>query len=211
MHTSCLQSYTPKKISVWAGNAQEDLVEVHCVDLHEPAGWINCHVHDRDQNNVPVPLRARMLQISVTSMHQHGRDAHIRQCKVSYTLYKGVRVINNYTQLQRKLQLLQDTMLVYCSRASGLDMHAPLTECCIAQRTRALLSAIAHTACFTSVIMQAHQSLHQPILLHLLTCSLVLCSLAYEQIYSPLHWNAQLDRTLPPCTTTEFTRFATVR
>eukprot|EP00501_MAST-03F_sp_TOSAG23-6_P000045 GSMAST32.ASY1.ANO1.46.1 assembled CDS len=69
------ESYTPKRISVKAGNTFHDLEEIHLLELEEPNGWITV---DLSQEN----LRTHLLQVAVQAMHQNGRDTHIRQMKV---------------------------------------------------------------------------------------------------------------------------------
>ncbi|KAG5182730.1 anaphase-promoting complex subunit 10, partial [Tribonema minus] len=77
------ESYTPLQLSIWAGNTQEDLAEVHTADLREPVGWVNCVLQGvPDERGRATPLRARMLQVCIVVMHQNGRDLHIRQVKV---------------------------------------------------------------------------------------------------------------------------------
>lgn len=97
MDYSLDESYTPKKISVKAGMTHHDLTEVRLVELSEPVGWVTIPLfgapdpldvlilqHD-ESNNISsknAPLRAHFIQISIISMHQNGRDTHVRQVKV---------------------------------------------------------------------------------------------------------------------------------
>ena len=76
------ESYTPKRMSVRAGNTAHDLEEVRAVDLNEPMGWVSIPLYALDDNGEQTTLRAFYLQICVVSMHQNGRDTHIRQAKV---------------------------------------------------------------------------------------------------------------------------------
>jgi len=95
------ESYTPKKLSVRAGTTFHDLVEVQTVELNEPMGWVAVPLAAPpdpdgsgavpgalDEKGEPLPadppalLRAHFLQICVVSMHQNGRDTHIRQIKI---------------------------------------------------------------------------------------------------------------------------------
>jgi len=76
------ESYTPLCLSVRAGNTFHDLTEIETIDLNEPHGWVNiplCSVNEHGQKET---LRAFFLQICVVSMHQNGRDTHVRQVKV---------------------------------------------------------------------------------------------------------------------------------
>ena len=72
------ESYTPKKMSIRAGTTFHDLVEVRVVELHEPTGWVTVPL-DPKEGKV---LRAFFLQVCVVSMHQNGRDTHVRQAKI---------------------------------------------------------------------------------------------------------------------------------
>ena len=47
------------------------------MDLHEPVGWVQVPL-----GAAKAPLRAFFLQVCVASMHQNGRDTHVRQCRV---------------------------------------------------------------------------------------------------------------------------------
>ena len=78
---------------VRAGTTFHDLVEVQAVELNEPMGWVTVPLAappDADggalddallEGATPL-LRAHFLQICIVSMHQNGRDTHIRQAKV---------------------------------------------------------------------------------------------------------------------------------
>ncbi len=72
------ESYTPKKIAIRSGTSQHDLVDIATIDLHEPVGWITVLLTEDDNQ----PLRTHLLQIRVISMHQNGRDTHVRHVKV---------------------------------------------------------------------------------------------------------------------------------
>ena len=84
------ESYTPKKVVVRSGTTQQDLQDVAAIELHEPLGW--CQVSltsdssgggaDCECQKPQQPLRTHLLQLRVASMHQNGRDTHIRQIKV---------------------------------------------------------------------------------------------------------------------------------
>ena len=56
--------------------------EMRAVDLNEPMGWVSIPLYALDDNGEQTTLRAFYLQICVVSMHQNGRDTHIRQAKV---------------------------------------------------------------------------------------------------------------------------------
>ena len=50
------------------------------VELSEPVGWVTLQLNDpTDRDKL---LRTHLLQLKVLSMHQNGRDTHIRQLKV---------------------------------------------------------------------------------------------------------------------------------
>jgi anaphase-promoting complex subunit 10 len=87
------ESYTPKKIAVHAGMTHQDLQEaVPPVDLQEPAGWCILplrappdpldDVEDENQEPHKQVVRAHLIRISILSMHQNGRDTHVRQVRL---------------------------------------------------------------------------------------------------------------------------------
>jgi anaphase-promoting complex subunit 10 len=104
------ESYTPKRMKVRVGTTFHNLEDVRTVDLREPCGWVTIplwrkwgedvldtildpelaevedDVGDRRKTHVPPwkrkPMRAHLVQISILSMHQNGRDTHVRQVKI---------------------------------------------------------------------------------------------------------------------------------
>eukprot|EP00602_Paraphysomonas_sp_CaronLab_P003037 CAMPEP_0185033218 /NCGR_PEP_ID=MMETSP1103-20130426/21991_1 /TAXON_ID=36769 /ORGANISM="Paraphysomonas bandaiensis, Strain Caron Lab Isolate" /LENGTH=172 /DNA_ID=CAMNT_0027569419 /DNA_START=81 /DNA_END=596 /DNA_ORIENTATION=+ len=89
------ESYTPKKISIKAGSSAHDLVDVANKELSEPSGWIHVELVSSD-SDIEGPLRAHLIQIHVLSMHQNGRDTHIRQVKL-YGPRASPRVMGNFS------------------------------------------------------------------------------------------------------------------
>lgn len=84
------ESYTPKKIAIKSGTSLHDLVDLTAIELHEPVGWVSVSLTN-PESNIPDmkdtsegsgPLRTHYLQVKMISMHQNGRDAHIRQIKI---------------------------------------------------------------------------------------------------------------------------------
>jgi anaphase-promoting complex subunit 10 len=88
------ESYTPKKISINVGTCAHDLIEVMATELNEPTGWVVIDLSTKGSGSddlllnpfstVPTSscIRAHFLQLKVSSMHQNGKDTHIRQIKV---------------------------------------------------------------------------------------------------------------------------------
>lgn len=72
------ESYTPKKMSIRAGTSQHDLSDIATIDLHEPVGWVSVILNDDRKQD----LRTHLVQVRVLSMHQNGRDTHIRHVKL---------------------------------------------------------------------------------------------------------------------------------
>ena len=66
------------RISIRTGNHFNDLSEIELVDLSEPSGWIVIPLKDMHER----PIRTFMIQITVVSNHQNGRDTHMRQIKI---------------------------------------------------------------------------------------------------------------------------------
>ncbi len=95
------ESYTPKKISIRTGITFHDLEEIKEVELNEPVGWVSVPLYaepdpldgdededddenenENSQNRRRKPVRTFLLQVCVVSMHQNGRDTHVRQVKI---------------------------------------------------------------------------------------------------------------------------------
>jgi len=99
------ESYTPKRIGIKSGITFHDLEEVKVVEMNEPSGWVSVplfaeidpldddleHEDDasddgKEQENERErrrkPLRTHFIQICILSMHQNGRDTHVRQVKI---------------------------------------------------------------------------------------------------------------------------------
>ena len=80
------ESYTAKKISISSGTCMHDLMDTKTVELNEPTGWVVIPLYDpsysNDSQNGGQYLRAHLIQLKVLSMHQNGRDTHIRQIKI---------------------------------------------------------------------------------------------------------------------------------
>ena len=98
------ESYTPKKISIRTGTTFHDLTEIHLLELDEPDGWVSVRLVKSKDGTAGVLdvssaggsegsendgvssashcLRSHFIQVCVCSMHQNGRDTHVRQVKV---------------------------------------------------------------------------------------------------------------------------------
>ncbi len=69
------ESYTAKKISVKSGTTQHDLVDITSVELQDPVGWCQINLPGEEEGEC---LRTHLLQVRILSMHQNGRDTHVR-------------------------------------------------------------------------------------------------------------------------------------
>jgi len=72
------------------------LKEVKVVELEEPVGWVNIPLVDRElrdlykqqsggiisSSNFNYGTRAHFIQVCIVSMHQNGRDTHVRQARI---------------------------------------------------------------------------------------------------------------------------------
>jgi anaphase-promoting complex subunit 10 len=67
------ESYTPRHIKVCAGTTRYDLENILDVELNEPMGWTVLSLRKKD-----APLKTYCLRISFITMHQNGRDTHVR-------------------------------------------------------------------------------------------------------------------------------------
>lgn len=62
-----------------------DLIDITTIEINDPKGWVTINLSDNYSSNdglCPCPLKSSMLQVRILSMHQNGRDTHIRQLKV---------------------------------------------------------------------------------------------------------------------------------
>lgn len=50
----------------------------------EPVGWLWIPLADADPDDADhyLPIRAHILQVSISAMFQNGRDTHVRQIKI---------------------------------------------------------------------------------------------------------------------------------
>ena len=98
------ESYTPKRVSVHHGMTSQDLqaavYPAHTeIEFSEPNGWVviplsappdpldvyqenGAAVNNNDNETSTCGIRAHLLRISILSMHQNGRDTHIRQVEL---------------------------------------------------------------------------------------------------------------------------------
>ncbi|EEC45574.1 predicted protein, partial [Phaeodactylum tricornutum CCAP 1055/1] len=77
------ESYTPKRITIEAGMTTQDLSFATypvntSIEVHEPVGWSR----QLDPYNSRKLVRAHLIRISIISMHQNGRDTHVRQVQL---------------------------------------------------------------------------------------------------------------------------------
>jgi len=113
------ESYTPKHITIQVGMTTQDLVpavySANIVELNEPVGWVIIPLtsqpdpldyitaDDLGENGLPKSrrlVRTHFVQIEICSMHQNGRDTHIRQVQ----LY-GPRTTANLDNTFRETEL----------------------------------------------------------------------------------------------------------
>ncbi len=78
------ESYTAKRVSIRSGTTMHDLIDITTIEINDPKGWVTINLSDNyaSNDNSQTSLKSSMLQIRILSMHQNGRDTHIRQLKV---------------------------------------------------------------------------------------------------------------------------------
>lgn len=97
------ESYTPKKLRILYGSSNRDLHELHTVTLDNPVGWISIplgklakqkeltDIEERKKffgiTDITIErkeeiLKTFFIRIKLLSMHQGGKDTHIRQVKI---------------------------------------------------------------------------------------------------------------------------------
>ena len=76
------ESYTPTRITLFAGTGYHDLIPFAQLDFAQPKGWIDVpltHVGGGDDGTV---LRTFLIQVKIVENHQNGKDTHVRGLKV---------------------------------------------------------------------------------------------------------------------------------
>ena len=94
------ESYTPSQISIKIGSGPQDLREIQVADMREPDGWVRiplCNysdpnlgyrktahlaLKDRNFGGALDFIRTFIVQISILTNHQNGRDSHLRQVRI---------------------------------------------------------------------------------------------------------------------------------
>lgn len=77
------ESYTPKKLSISSGTSIHDLMDVLALELAEPTGWVIINLPSVPGDPTSeAGLQTLFLQVKILSMHQNGRDSHVRQIKI---------------------------------------------------------------------------------------------------------------------------------
>ncbi|KAJ3125207.1 hypothetical protein HK098_000518 [Nowakowskiella sp. JEL0407] len=74
------ESYTPQRILIRSGTTLHDLQDLQEITLNEPMGWLDIDLNDGE--TPPGPLRANIIQLSILTNHQNGKDSHLRQLKI---------------------------------------------------------------------------------------------------------------------------------
>ena len=91
------ESYTPKTVQLETGMTSQDLIcaspQNQCMELNEPSGWVILPVysgvehlahtaHPQQRQQQIHCSKAHLLRISILSMHQNGRDTHVRRIAI---------------------------------------------------------------------------------------------------------------------------------
>ena len=85
-------SYHIISYHIITGTSIHDLVQIENLELNEPAGWVIINLNDPNSISIDKTdsatdlteksLRTHLLQVKILTMHQNGRDTHVRQLKV---------------------------------------------------------------------------------------------------------------------------------
>jgi anaphase-promoting complex subunit 10 len=81
------ESYTPKSVLIETGMTSQDLSSAvggpsnHKLELNEPVGWVIFPLATRYGTSNSVS-KVHVLRVSILSMHQNGRDTHVRRLAV---------------------------------------------------------------------------------------------------------------------------------
>lgn len=106
------ESYTPKKLCISSGTSIHDLMDIITVELNEPVGWVILPLQTNDaEDGVNEPLHTHFLQVKILSMHQNGRDSHVRQVKILGPR-TSPRVMGDFTYDSFKTVAMQQFALI---------------------------------------------------------------------------------------------------
>lgn len=76
------ESYTPKRITIRSGTTHHDLEEIRVIEIEQPIGWVRIPLGNPNGTGLQRYIRTWYIQIIISTMHQNGRDTHIRCIKV---------------------------------------------------------------------------------------------------------------------------------
>lgn len=76
------ESYTPDRVILRAGPTVQDVEDVRDVRLTEPTGWVRIPLGVKDGIGMSRYQCTWVLSLSIPSMHQNGKDLHVRAVKV---------------------------------------------------------------------------------------------------------------------------------
>lgn len=76
------ESYTPTRISWFAGTSEHDLHAFGTSNLVNPSGWIDVPLTGTGGGEDGNSLMAWVVQMQIIENHQNGKDTHIRAVKV---------------------------------------------------------------------------------------------------------------------------------
>lgn len=72
------ESYSPKTITIQAGDHSTMMFDYACVTLENPEGWVEMDLHRPDG----MVLDCFALRIVITANQQNGRDSRIRCVRI---------------------------------------------------------------------------------------------------------------------------------
>jgi anaphase-promoting complex subunit 10 len=76
------ESYTPTRITLFAGTGYHDLIPFSNLEFTQPKGWIDVPLDNVGGGEDGKTLRAFLVQVRVMENHQNGKDTHVRGLKI---------------------------------------------------------------------------------------------------------------------------------
>ena len=76
------ESYTPTRITLFAGTGYHDLIPFSMLEFTQPKGWIDVPLEHVGGGKDGKTLRAFLVQVRVIENHQNGKDTHVRGLKI---------------------------------------------------------------------------------------------------------------------------------
>ena len=122
------ESYTPTRITLFAGTGYHDLIPFSDLSFEKPTGWIDVPLEHVGGGRDGRTLRAFLVQARIMENHQNGKDTHVRGLKIYARDEKvtgGDAMSNGTEMISEKKRMALRVQEVNDSPPLGPTMHVP--------------------------------------------------------------------------------------